>query len=399
DLYPLASAAPAARPEEEKLASYSIRQLANLNSEIIRAEHNYTRANGLVDESLRLCAELEDIQRTILSKKYYIQKGIPPLTSDYQPPLGLAVEDGPVDPESYERISCLCFSSWLVCQWKTRWRQWLCFTLGCVFTIVSLLVIWSECMFSVRYPRLTVLSAILYALALDQNYTAMLCISFILLAYLSVCVFYTLGRFRFFNYYRMVSNHHTDQYSLLFCSGMLCRLAPALCLNFLGLAHLDLHLVQNVTSKSSSSAPIDPTPFDLAETSYTKFMGHLDVIPFIARGFNFYFPIMVFFLCLFTLLRLGDRILRVMGIPELTFDDPDSYDAIREGTLLLQKARMDMKHLLNSQPSQGFLRNGNLSRSTTSQSTQDLSNSSDCAVLIPPEHSRHPYLEKIVAII
>lgn len=97
---------------------------------------------------------------------------------------------------------------------------------------------------------------------------------FITIFFLCTCVYSTVFRIRVFNYYYLASHHQTDAYSLQF-SGMyvlhssieciklvlsvnsvislslikhkacvlftrlFCRLTPPLCLNFLGLIHMD----------------------------------------------------------------------------------------------------------------------------------------------------------------
>ncbi|CAG2116607.1 unnamed protein product, partial [Medioppia subpectinata] len=75
---------------------------------------------------------------------------------------------------------------------------------------------------------------------------------------------------RIFNYYYLSAHHQTDEYSLIFCGMLLCRLAPPLCLNYLGLIQLDSHIT-HITKK---------------ETAFTQIMGHLDVISFIGDIFN-----------------------------------------------------------------------------------------------------------------
>ena len=54
-------------------------------------------------------------------------------------------------------------------------------------------------------------------------------------------------------------------YSLLFIGMFLCRLTPPLCLNFLGLIHMDSHITG-----------LDDTD-DKIDVEYTELMGHLDL--------------------------------------------------------------------------------------------------------------------------
>lgn len=121
---------------------------------------------------------------------------------------------------------------------------------------------------------------------------------------------------------------------------MLCRLTPPLCVNFLCLAHLDSHVLlssheqqhpfppTNSTTLTGIPLPVSSvfnasvaatttTTATTYETAFTNFMGHLDVVGFIAGGFNVYFPMVALLLCVLTLLQLGSRILSWLGIPQI----------------------------------------------------------------------------------
>lgn len=45
-------------------------------------------------------------------------------------------------------------------------------------------------------------------------------------------------------------------------------------------------------------------------------MGHLDVIKFINKGFNVYFPMAILLLCIATYFRLGTRCLHYIGFEQ-----------------------------------------------------------------------------------
>ena len=75
--------------------------------------------------------------------------------------------------------------------------------------------------------------------------------------------------FKLFNIYFIAPNHQTDNYSLLFIGMFLCRLTPPLCLNFLGLIHMDTHFTG------------DDKNDNIVDVEYTKLMGHLDLSKFI----------------------------------------------------------------------------------------------------------------------
>lgn len=86
----------------------------------------------------------------------------------------------------------------------------------------------------------------------------------------------------------------------------MCRLTSPLCYNYLGLVHLDSHITKDDSN--------------LVETQFTQIMGHLDVISFISDGFNIYFPILIFVLCLANFFNLGVRILTFFGFEQFFGD-------------------------------------------------------------------------------
>lgn len=86
---------------------------------------------------------------------------------------------------------------------------------------------------------------------------------------------------------------------------MLCRLTPPMCLNFLGMIHMDSHIIK--------------TPF--LETAYTQIMGHMDVVSIISDGFNIYFPMLMVLICLSSYFSLGSRLLSSSGFPQFIGDE------------------------------------------------------------------------------
>ena len=65
-------------------------------------------------------------------------------------------------------------------------------------------------------------------------------------------------------------------------------------------------------------------------------MGHMDVISFIANGFNIYFPIAIVLLCMATALRLGSRLLHCIGFEQ--FIDTDiTQETVDEGRNLVRR--------------------------------------------------------------
>ena len=69
-------------------------------------------------------------------------------------------------------------------------------------------------------------------------------VSIATIAYLCVCAYSTVLKIRVLNLYYLAPHHQTDEYSLIFSGMLLCRLTPPMCLNFLGLIHMDSHIIK-----------------------------------------------------------------------------------------------------------------------------------------------------------
>ena len=69
-------------------------------------------------------------------------------------------------------------------------------------------------------------------------------VSIVSIAYLCVCAYSTVLKIRVLNLYYLAPRHQTDEYSLIFSGMLLCRLTPPMCLNFLGLIHMDSHIIK-----------------------------------------------------------------------------------------------------------------------------------------------------------
>lgn len=63
----------------------------------------------------------------------------------------------------------------------------------------------------------------------------------------------------------------------------------------------------------------------------------MDVIPFISDGFNIYFPILIFFVCLATYFNVCSRVLHFIGIDQFIGDDEMTSDLIDEGRELVKR--------------------------------------------------------------
>ena len=146
-------------------------------------------------------------------------------------------------------------------------------------------------------------------------------LSTLIIAYLCYCAYSTVLKIRLLNLYYLAPHHQTNEYSLIFSGMMLCRLTPPMCLNFLGLIHMDSHIIKT----------------HILETHYTQVMGHMDVISIISDGFNVYFPMAILAFCLATYFSLGSRLLSMLGFQQFLGDDELTTDLVDEGKELIQR--------------------------------------------------------------
>ncbi|VDL59662.1 unnamed protein product [Hymenolepis diminuta] len=341
------------------ISAYSLtsKRLVKLHKRLKRAYHHYSRAHALWLEALQNAADAEDVFNNCIAGSSRVFEHGPT-------PAVLNSVDATLKPptlcERLIRVADVRTRS-VEWYWKCRLEPLLLKIVSFLLIMTSFLIVWSECTFFVRSPRLSIIAAILHSRPTLFEYNLISFVCFLFLGYLGFCVCFTAYRLRFFNYYRVVPNHHSDAISLIFYGYMLCRLAPSLCVNFLCLAHLDSHVLRNSSlisiaiapNSSSSALPPDILVDGVAvyETAFTKFMGHLDVVSFISNGFNIYFPMVVVLLCLVTFFSLGSRLLACLGMPQLlgpSFIDKRRRpageaspveDAIEDGRMLLYRER------------------------------------------------------------
>ena len=138
---------------------------------------------------------------------------------------------------------------------------------------------------------------------------------------------------RVLNYYYLASNHQSDSYTLLFSGALLSRITPALSLNFLSLIHLDSHVASRYG----------------VTTSYTKVMGHMDVVSIVQDGFNVYFPILLILLTLATYFSLGSRFLSILGFQQFLEQEEQTGEFVEEGKELIKREKRRRERLNQSQ--------------------------------------------------
>ncbi|PVD23083.1 hypothetical protein C0Q70_16345 [Pomacea canaliculata] len=208
--------------------------------------------------------------------------------------------------------------------WKCVIRPWVYMGIALVLIVLSFMVVWSECLFFIKTPALSLFAVFIDLARKNYAYAYIELASILTIAYLCFCAYSSVFKIRILNYHYIAPHHQTNEHSLIFTGMMLCRLTPPMCLNFLGLIHLDSHITH---------------AYNIVETSYTKIMGHMDVISIISDGFNIYFPILIVLLCICTYFSLGSRVLSLLGFQQFIGDDDMTTELVDEGRELVRRER------------------------------------------------------------
>ncbi|XP_029019677.1 G-protein coupled receptor-associated protein LMBRD2B-like [Betta splendens] len=207
--------------------------------------------------------------------------------------------------------------------WECVFRQSVHRLLAVLLCLLSAAVVWSECTFFSTHPVLSLFAVFVQVAEKHYNYIYIEAACFVSILFMCVCVYSTVFRIRFFNYYHLVPHHQTDAYSLQFSGMLFCRLTPPLCLNFLGLIHMDSTVSHQ----------------DRIQTSYTSIMGSMHLLSFISDGFYIYYPMLVLLLCFATFYNLGSRCLNLLGFHQYISDDDVASDLVDEGRELIRRER------------------------------------------------------------
>lgn len=216
--------------------------------------------------------------------------------------------------------------------------------LAIVLGIVSLLVVWSECvMFLMRYHRdqiLSVFALILQAPGMGTGVWLQL-FTFLPVFYISWCAYYSLFKLQIMTYYRMHPGV-SSQNSLLFSAAYLARLATPLCYNY-------LHIIHQSETK---------------DTSFSIIMGDLEIVPFFGETFNTIFPIFVVALCLFNLCHGYSLVLKWLDVPQFAYDSAEN-STTAQGLQLLERERERAERHVRTSGQDAELHSGITSRTTS----------------------------------
>ncbi|XP_041976013.1 LMBR1 domain-containing protein 2 homolog isoform X2 [Aricia agestis] len=285
----------------ERPTAPSLKSLVNLHKKTIKSLHVLQRTQTQWGLMLERIYHLEDVASNARSPEHRFQRTFnaprPPLMRVLYPPI----------------------FEWY---WECLIKPYFLRSMAVLTCIMSVAVVWSEVTFFVKSPVLSIFANVLIAARNTYNYTAIVTISTLTIGYMFYCAYSTVLRIRVLNLYYLAPHHQTNEYSLIFSGMMVCRLTPAMCLNFLSLVHMDSHIIKE----------------RIMETYYTQIMGHMDVLGIIAEGFNLYFPMLVVLLCAATALSLGSRLLSMCGFQQFA-DDELALDLVDEGREIAKREK------------------------------------------------------------
>eukprot|EP00127_Corallochytrium_limacisporum_P006722 Clim_evm11s234 gene=Clim_evmTU11s234 len=191
-----------------------------------------------------------------------------------------------------------------------------------VMTLLSLILIWSEVVFFLVNPTLSVYALIIGSTGKNYDYTQVQFWTFLGVVYMSCCAYFAIFQVKVLNMYHLVPKQRSDDQSMIFSANMMARLAAPLCLNFLTMSHMD-------------GVTIDEEP------AFVQILGHLKVVGFIESGFNVYYPMFVLVVAAITYFNLFGRILGCLGGAEFFFGHELSFELVEEGREYLVRARRE----------------------------------------------------------
>nr|CAG4643818.1 EOG090X03B7 [Lepidurus arcticus] len=286
--------------------------LVRLHRQVMKALQTHHRTETQWENLVEKIVDMEDIIRNEGSHEHYFKATF---------------------PKTRTGIYKVLHSSRLEWFWKCRLEKYVLRFLALTLAILSGAVVWSELTFFKANPTLSLFAIFVDKAKESYDYHSIELVSIFSIAYLCICAYSTVFKIRFLDIYYLASHHQTDEYSLIFSGMMLCRLTPAMCLNFLGLIHMDSHVIKT----------------RIMETYYTQIMGHMDVLYIISDGFNIYFPMAILVLCLATYFSLGARLLSLMGFQQFVGDEEITSDLVEEGKELIRREKRKRQRFEDAQ--------------------------------------------------
>ncbi|XP_017024242.1 LMBR1 domain-containing protein 2 homolog [Drosophila kikkawai] len=283
----------------------SEKSLVRIHAQVIKALQTLQRAEALWSVQVQAVLHLEDVNRNMYSSERSFKAEF---------------------PQQRTQLVGMCHSSKVQWYWECRLKMPFLRMMSFLTATMSVMVVWSELTFFCRRPVLSIFANAIYVAKDSYNFFTIELFSTTILCYFFYCTYSTILRIRFLNQYYLAPHHQTNELSLIFSGMLLCRLTPPMCLNFLGLIHMDTHII----------------PERIKETAYTRIMGHMDVIGIIANGFNIYFPMSMLVICLATWFSLGSRFLNALnalGFEQFLQNERITTELVQEGIALMAREK------------------------------------------------------------
>lgn len=280
----------------------SEKALVRLHKQVIKSLQTLQRTEALWSVQIKKVFHLEDVQRNCISLEHRFKTEF---------------------PAKKGRFSRMFYNPIIDWYWQCMMKPPFLKGLAVITATLSLMVVWSELTFFNKQPVLSIFANVLNVAKSRYDFLSIEMISMATLFYLCYCAYSTVFRIKFLNLYYLAPHHQTNEHSLIFSGMLLCRLTPPMCLNFLGLIHMDSHIIEK----------------RVMETYYTQIMGHMDVLGIISDGFNIYFPMVMLGFCLATWFSVGSRALNAMGFQQFMLNESIATELVQEGKDLIAREK------------------------------------------------------------
>ncbi|XP_017058539.1 LMBR1 domain-containing protein 2 homolog [Drosophila ficusphila] len=280
----------------------SEKALVRIHKQVIKSLQTLQRTEALWSVQVQTVLHLEDVANNIHSSDRRFKTEF---------------------PRQRTQLERICYSATVQWYWECLLKAPFLKTMCVLTATMSAMVVWSELTFFSRRPVLSIFANVIYVAKESYDFFTIEVFSMVVLCYFFYCTYSTILRIRFLNLYYLAPHHQTNEHSLIFSGMLLCRLTPPMCLNFLGLIHMDTHIIPN----------------RIMETVYTQIMGHMDVIGIISNGFNIYFPMCMLAFCLATWFSLGSRALNALGFQQFLQNETIATELVQEGKDLIAREK------------------------------------------------------------
>lgn len=204
--------------------------LVRIHKQVIKSLQTLQRTEALWSVQVNTVLHLEDVARNIHSAERRFKTEF---------------------PRQRSQLERLCYSPTLQWYWECLLKAPFLKAMCVLTAFMSAMVVWSELTFFSRHPVLSIFANVINVAKGSYDFFTIEVFSMVVLCYFFYCTYSTILRIRLLNLYYLAPHHQTNEHSLIFSGMLLCRLTPPMCLNFLGLIHMDSHIIQKVSDSLS----------------------------------------------------------------------------------------------------------------------------------------------------